>query len=136
MDAANYATRTGGIAYVASSQHPGAYDPNIAANSGYEALPKWLLSKIEDHDTRLNTISLQDIFDHAYDRSGQIDNDLVGEYTNNFNAPINMTQGFNTYVECQEECRDFFSDLQQSITNQQLVSHLINKIGRHILQAL
>eukprot|EP00957_Ditylum_brightwellii_P090935 6924665-Ditylum_brightwellii.AAC.1 len=33
MDAAKYATRIGGIAYVARSQHLGTYDPNIAANS-------------------------------------------------------------------------------------------------------
>eukprot|EP00957_Ditylum_brightwellii_P055603 4213661-Ditylum_brightwellii.AAC.1 len=34
MDTAKYATRTGGVVYVASSQHPGTYDANIAANSG------------------------------------------------------------------------------------------------------
>eukprot|EP00957_Ditylum_brightwellii_P083192 6325333-Ditylum_brightwellii.AAC.1 len=114
MEATKYATRTGGVACVASPQHPRTYDPNIAANSGQvvqswrktehkqliedhviekavlqvcknqlqEALPKWLLSKIEDRDTELNTVSLQDIFDHAYDCRGQIDNDLVDEYTN------------------------------------------------------
>eukprot|EP00957_Ditylum_brightwellii_P127988 9760631-Ditylum_brightwellii.AAC.1 len=152
MDAAKYATKTGGVAYVASPQHPGMYDTNIAANSDHvmqswhkaehkqliedhmiekavfqvcknqlqEALSKWLLSEIEDCDTGLNTVSLQDIFDHAYDGRGQIDNDLVDEYTNNFNTPIDMTQGINTYAECQEECRDFFSDAQQPITDQQL----------------
>eukprot|EP00957_Ditylum_brightwellii_P074666 5674814-Ditylum_brightwellii.AAC.1 len=31
-----------------------------------------------------------------------------------------MTQGFNTYVEHQEECRYFFSKAQQPITDQQL----------------
>eukprot|EP00957_Ditylum_brightwellii_P054544 4132656-Ditylum_brightwellii.AAC.1 len=134
MDAAKYATRTGMVSYVASPQHPGTYDPNIAANSGcvvqsrcktehkqliedhmikkavlqvcknqlQEALPEWLLSKIEDCDTGLNTVSLQDIFDHVYDRRDQIDDNLVEDYTNNFNTPIYMTQGFNTYVEHQE----------------------------------
>eukprot|EP00957_Ditylum_brightwellii_P081279 6182864-Ditylum_brightwellii.AAC.1 len=34
MDAAKYATRTGGVAYNASPQHLGTYDSNIAANSG------------------------------------------------------------------------------------------------------
>eukprot|EP00957_Ditylum_brightwellii_P173559 13214473-Ditylum_brightwellii.AAC.1 len=124
-----------GVAYASSPTHPGTYDANIAANSGsvvqsrhkaehkqqiedhtienavlqgcknqlQEALPKWLLSEIEDRDT-----------------GGQIDDDLVDEYTNNFNAPLDMTQGFNTYVERQEECRDFFSDAQQPITDQQL----------------
>eukprot|EP00957_Ditylum_brightwellii_P055604 4213661-Ditylum_brightwellii.AAC.2 len=67
----------------------------VCKNQLQEALPKCLLSKIEDRDTR-----------------GQIDDDLVDEYTNNFNAPIDMTQGFNTYVEQQEECKDFFSDAQ------------------------
>eukprot|EP00957_Ditylum_brightwellii_P161048 12261063-Ditylum_brightwellii.AAC.1 len=52
IDAAKYATRTGGVAYIASPQHPGTYDPNIAANSGHvvqsrrEAEHKQL---IEDH---------------------------------------------------------------------------------------
>eukprot|EP00957_Ditylum_brightwellii_P186507 14199826-Ditylum_brightwellii.AAC.1 len=92
----------------------------VCKNQVQEALPKWLLPETEDHNTGLNTVSLQDIFDHAYDCRGQIDDDLFDEYTNNFNAPIDMTQGFNTYVEQQEECRDFFSDAQQPITNQQL----------------
>eukprot|EP00957_Ditylum_brightwellii_P071536 5438620-Ditylum_brightwellii.AAC.1 len=114
-----------GVTYTSSPTHPGTYDAIIAANSGSvvqsrrkadckqriedhmiekaEALLKWLLSEIEDRDTGLNTASLQDIFNHAYDCRGQIDDDLVDEYTNNFNAPIDMTQGFNTYVEQQEE---------------------------------
>eukprot|EP00957_Ditylum_brightwellii_P152241 11590590-Ditylum_brightwellii.AAC.1 len=33
MEAIKYARRTGGVAYIASPQHPGTYDPNIAANS-------------------------------------------------------------------------------------------------------
>eukprot|EP00957_Ditylum_brightwellii_P045989 3488581-Ditylum_brightwellii.AAC.1 len=143
MDAAKYATRTGGGGmYVTSPQHLGTFDSNIAANSVHivqswhyaehkqlvednmvektETLPKWLMSKIEDQDTRLNTFSLQDMFNHAYDCRGKIDDDLVDKYINNFNAPINMTQRFNAYVEHQEEYRDFFSNMQQSITNQQL----------------
>eukprot|EP00957_Ditylum_brightwellii_P132856 10131364-Ditylum_brightwellii.AAC.1 len=121
MEATKYAARTGGVAYVASPLHPGMYDPNIAANSRrVEALPKWLLSEIEDCNTGLNTISLQDIFNQAYNCRGQINDDLVDEYTSNFKAPIDMSQGFNTYVKCQEECRDFFSNEQQPITDQQL----------------
>eukprot|EP00957_Ditylum_brightwellii_P168096 12797173-Ditylum_brightwellii.AAC.1 len=52
MEAAKYAMRTGGVVYVASPQHPGMYDPNIAANSRqvvlsqHEAEHKQL---IEDH---------------------------------------------------------------------------------------
>eukprot|EP00957_Ditylum_brightwellii_P186711 14217191-Ditylum_brightwellii.AAC.1 len=92
----------------------------VCNNQLHEALPKWLLSEIEDQDTGLNTVSLQDIFDNAYDCRGQVGDDLVVKYTNNFNTPIDMTQGFNTYVERQEECRDFFSNAQKPITNQQL----------------
>eukprot|EP00957_Ditylum_brightwellii_P006436 488523-Ditylum_brightwellii.AAC.1 len=83
VEATKYAMRTGGVAYIVSPQHPGTYDPNIAASSGQvvqsqreakhnqliedhiieeavlqvcknqlqEALPRWLLSKIEDRDT-------------------------------------------------------------------------------------
>eukprot|EP00957_Ditylum_brightwellii_P180169 13724060-Ditylum_brightwellii.AAC.1 len=87
-----------------------------------EALPTWLLSEIKDSDTGLNTTSLGDIFDHACNCRGQVHNDFVDKYTNNFNTPIDMTQGFNTFVECQEECRDFFSNAQQPITVEQLVS--------------
>eukprot|EP00957_Ditylum_brightwellii_P050506 3830908-Ditylum_brightwellii.AAC.1 len=119
MLAAQYAARTGGVAYVVSLTHPGMYDPNIAANSRRmiqshredkhkqliedhiiekavlqvsknqldKALAKWLLSKIEDHCISLNTVSLQDIFNHAYNYKGQIDNDLVDEYMSKFNAP-------------------------------------------------
>eukprot|EP00957_Ditylum_brightwellii_P013951 1052688-Ditylum_brightwellii.AAC.1 len=69
----------------------------VSNNQLQEALPKWLLSKIDNCDTGLNTISLQDIFNHVYDCRGQIDDDLVDEYTSNFNTPIDMSQGFNTY---------------------------------------
>eukprot|EP00957_Ditylum_brightwellii_P036884 2793271-Ditylum_brightwellii.AAC.1 len=52
MEATKYATRTGGVAYVASPQHPGTYDPNIAANSG-RVVQSWREAKhkqlIEDH---------------------------------------------------------------------------------------
>eukprot|EP00957_Ditylum_brightwellii_P185424 14118846-Ditylum_brightwellii.AAC.1 len=92
----------------------------VCKNQLQEALPKWLLAEIEDRDTGLNAVSLQDIFDHADDCRGQIDDDLVDEYTTNFNAPIDMMQGFNTYIEQQEECRDLFSDVLQPITDQQL----------------
>eukprot|EP00957_Ditylum_brightwellii_P158196 12041442-Ditylum_brightwellii.AAC.1 len=63
----------------------------VCKNQLQEALPKWLLKEIEDRDT--------------------------DEYTTNFNGPIGMTQGFNTYVEQQKECRDFFSDALQPITD-------------------
>eukprot|EP00957_Ditylum_brightwellii_P119520 9119001-Ditylum_brightwellii.AAC.1 len=79
-----------------------------------ETLPHWLLAKIEDRETRLNTVSIHNIFDHAFDRPGQIHDDLVDEYTTLYNAPIDMSKGFNAYVEQQEECRDF-SEMQ---TNQ------------------
>eukprot|EP00957_Ditylum_brightwellii_P019737 1489767-Ditylum_brightwellii.AAC.1 len=69
----------------------------VCKNKLQEALLKWLLSEIEDCNIGLNFVSLKDIFDHAYNCRGQIDDDLVDEYTNNFNEPINMTQGFNTY---------------------------------------
>eukprot|EP00957_Ditylum_brightwellii_P093907 7151595-Ditylum_brightwellii.AAC.1 len=36
----------------------------MCKNQVQEALPKWLLSEIEDHDTGLNAVSLQDIFDN------------------------------------------------------------------------
>eukprot|EP00957_Ditylum_brightwellii_P068916 5231202-Ditylum_brightwellii.AAC.1 len=84
IDPAKYVTRTTGITYAASSKHPGTYDANIVASSGSvvqswreEALPKCLLSEIKDCNTGLNDVSLQDIFDHAYDCRGQIDDDLV-----------------------------------------------------------
>jgi hypothetical protein len=63
-----------------------------------------------------------DILDHAFDRRGQIDDDLVDEYTTTYNAPIEMAQGFNVYVERQEDCRDFFADAQQPITDTQLAA--------------
>ena len=86
--------------------------------------------EIKDRDTGLNAVSLQDIFDHVYDCRGQIDDDLVDEYTTNFNVPIDMTQGFNTYVEQQEKWRDFFSDAQQPITDQQLLGKVQFHVGQ------
>eukprot|EP00957_Ditylum_brightwellii_P178559 13601341-Ditylum_brightwellii.AAC.1 len=48
--------------------------------------------------------------------------DLVDEYTTKYSAPLDVTQGFNGYVERQEECRDFFADAQQPITDTQLAA--------------
>eukprot|EP00957_Ditylum_brightwellii_P014752 1112222-Ditylum_brightwellii.AAC.1 len=118
MSATNYTTRNGGATYVASPTHQGTYDDTIAANAGCavlqvsknqleEALPQWLLGEIKDRDTGLNTVSILDIFNHAFNHRGQIDNDLVDEYSSKYNSPIDMSQGFNAYVKHQKECRDF-----------------------------
>eukprot|EP00957_Ditylum_brightwellii_P020825 1570199-Ditylum_brightwellii.AAC.1 len=64
----------------------------VCKNQLQEGLPKWLPAEIEDRDSGLNAVRLQDIFDHAFDCRGHIDDDLVDEYTTNFNAPIDMTQ--------------------------------------------
>eukprot|EP00957_Ditylum_brightwellii_P101155 7708842-Ditylum_brightwellii.AAC.2 len=85
-----------------------------------EALLCWMLSEIEDRETGLNNINLHDIFDHAFDRRGQIDNALVDKYTTTFNAQLDMSQGFNRYVERQEECRNFFADAGQPVSDQQM----------------
>eukprot|EP00957_Ditylum_brightwellii_P170520 12980032-Ditylum_brightwellii.AAC.1 len=69
-----------------------------------DALQQWLLAEIEDRDTGLNNVSIMDIFDHAFDRRRQIDDDLVDEYTGKYNAALDVAQGFNVYVERQEEC--------------------------------
>eukprot|EP00957_Ditylum_brightwellii_P108831 8301489-Ditylum_brightwellii.AAC.1 len=143
---AQYQTRNGGIVYVASPNHPGPYDGTIANNAGgvqrsrheaqhqdridnhltenqlEAALPWWLLAEIEDRDTGLNIVSIHDIFDHAFDCSGQIDDDLVDEYTTKYNAPLDVAQGFNVYIEHQEECQDFFADAQQPIADTQLTA--------------
>eukprot|EP00957_Ditylum_brightwellii_P030401 2302413-Ditylum_brightwellii.AAC.1 len=60
-----------------------------------EALPCWLMAKIEDSETRLNTVSIHNILDRAFDCRGQIDDDLVDDYTSIYNSPIDMLKGFN-----------------------------------------
>eukprot|EP00957_Ditylum_brightwellii_P112466 8574330-Ditylum_brightwellii.AAC.1 len=57
-----------------------------------DTLPQWLLAEIKDRDTGLNNVSIFDIFDHAFDHRGQIDNDLVDEYTSKFNAALDVAQ--------------------------------------------
>eukprot|EP00957_Ditylum_brightwellii_P017692 1332886-Ditylum_brightwellii.AAC.1 len=65
---------------------------NVIKNMLGDALPRWLLAEIEDRDTGLNNVSILDIFDHAFDRRGQIDDDLVDEYTSKFNAALDVAQ--------------------------------------------
>eukprot|EP00957_Ditylum_brightwellii_P158304 12049929-Ditylum_brightwellii.AAC.1 len=77
---------------------------NVIKNMLGDALPQWLLAEIEDQDTGLNNVSILDIFDHAFDHCDQIDDDLVDEYTSKYNAALDVAQGFNIYVEQQEEC--------------------------------
>eukprot|EP00957_Ditylum_brightwellii_P116706 8902021-Ditylum_brightwellii.AAC.1 len=57
-----------------------------------DALPWWLLAEIEDCDTGLNNVSILNIFDHAFDRRGQIDDDLVDKYTGKYNAALDVAQ--------------------------------------------
>eukprot|EP00957_Ditylum_brightwellii_P059996 4554710-Ditylum_brightwellii.AAC.1 len=139
MPVAQCTTRTGGVAYVDSPNHPGAYDATIANNAEQvilshreaehkqqvdnhmikktveniikimldEAFSRWLLAEIEDREIGLNTMSIHNTLDNTFDCRGQIDDDLVDEYTNTYNSPIDMFKGFNVYVERQEECHDF-----------------------------
>jgi hypothetical protein len=87
-----------------------------------KALPCWLLAEIKDRETGLNTVRIHDIFDHAFDICGQIHDNLVEEYTTMYNSLIDMSKGFNAYVEHQEECHDFFQDADQPITDAQLAA--------------
>eukprot|EP00957_Ditylum_brightwellii_P018393 1384316-Ditylum_brightwellii.AAC.1 len=57
-----------------------------------DTLPWWLLAEIKDRDTGLNNVSILDIFDHAFDRCSQINDDLVNEYTSKFNAALDVAQ--------------------------------------------
>eukprot|EP00957_Ditylum_brightwellii_P090924 6923601-Ditylum_brightwellii.AAC.1 len=56
---------------------------------------RWLSAEIEDRDTGLNNVNIQDIFDHAFGQRGQINDTLVDEYTTTFSAPLDMSQGFS-----------------------------------------
>eukprot|EP00957_Ditylum_brightwellii_P126226 9622933-Ditylum_brightwellii.AAC.1 len=62
-----------------------------------EALLRWMLIEIEDQEIGLNNANLHDIFDHAFDRRGQIDDALVDENTATFNVQLDMAQEFNGY---------------------------------------
>eukprot|EP00957_Ditylum_brightwellii_P194420 14806579-Ditylum_brightwellii.AAC.1 len=95
-----------------------------------EVPPRWLLAEIEDRETRLNTVSIHNILDHAFDCKGQIDDDLVDEYAYIYNSPIDISKGFNMYVERQEDCRDFFEDAEQPITNTQLAAKSQLHVGQ------
>eukprot|EP00957_Ditylum_brightwellii_P027914 2108685-Ditylum_brightwellii.AAC.1 len=92
----------------------------VTKNQLEEALPQWLLGEIKDRDTGLNMASSLDIFNHALDCRDQIEDDPVNEYISKYNSRIDMSQGFNQYVECQEEYCDFFKDAEQPITDAEL----------------
>eukprot|EP00957_Ditylum_brightwellii_P027316 2064987-Ditylum_brightwellii.AAC.1 len=85
-------------------------------------MSQWLLGKIKDRDTGLKLVSILDIFNHVFDFRGQINDDLVDEYTSKYNFLANLSQGFNTSVKCQEECRGFFEAAEQPITSAQLAA--------------
>eukprot|EP00957_Ditylum_brightwellii_P033652 2550983-Ditylum_brightwellii.AAC.1 len=61
---------------------------NVIKNMLSEALPRWLLAEIGDREMGLNNVSILNIFDHAFDCCGQINNYLVNKYTNKFNAAL------------------------------------------------
>eukprot|EP00957_Ditylum_brightwellii_P155938 11869924-Ditylum_brightwellii.AAC.1 len=81
-----------------------------------------MLAEIEDRDTGLNNMNIQDIFDHVFDCRGQIDDELVYECITTFSSPLDMSQGFNIYIDCQEECRDFFANAGQPLSDQQMMA--------------
>eukprot|EP00957_Ditylum_brightwellii_P178305 13580106-Ditylum_brightwellii.AAC.1 len=97
-----------------------------------EALPCWLLAEIEERETGLNTVSIQDILDQTFDHRGQIDDDLVDKYNTIYNSPIDVSKGFNAYVERQEECHDFFkmqSNPSQIPNSLQKVNSMLDKLA-------
>eukprot|EP00957_Ditylum_brightwellii_P069661 5290331-Ditylum_brightwellii.AAC.1 len=93
---------------------------NIIKITLTEVLPLWLLAEMEDRETGLNTVNIHNTFDHAFDRRAQIHDNLVDEYTMLYKSPIDISKGFNTYVEKQEECCDFSQGADQPITDAQL----------------
>eukprot|EP00957_Ditylum_brightwellii_P048249 3662036-Ditylum_brightwellii.AAC.2 len=106
MSVSQYTTRTEGVTYVDSPNHPGVYDATVANNSGQVMLS----CREAEHKQRVDNhmikkavkniikIMLDEVFPHWL---GQIDDNLVDEYTNTYNSTIDMSKGFNTYVERQ-----------------------------------
>eukprot|EP00957_Ditylum_brightwellii_P046903 3559890-Ditylum_brightwellii.AAC.1 len=42
----------------------------VTKNQLKVAIPRWLLAEIEDRDTGLNNVNIQDSFNHAFDQRG------------------------------------------------------------------
>eukprot|EP00957_Ditylum_brightwellii_P165421 12594313-Ditylum_brightwellii.AAC.1 len=68
----------------------------ITKNQHNLAIPRWLLNEIEDRITDLKNVTIIDIFDHAFDQKGRIDNNLVLQYQQSFRQPISVAEGIKS----------------------------------------
>jgi hypothetical protein len=80
------------------------------------------MNEIEDRITGLKNVTIIDIFDHAFDRKGHIDDNLVQQYHQVFCQPISVAEGIKAYINKQEDCQRFFQDAKQPISDAQMVS--------------
>ena len=62
------------------------------------AVPALLLTEIEDEITGLNGVSIIDIFDHLFQRRGQINDTLVAENQAKIDEPFSRDEGMNNYI--------------------------------------
>ena len=86
------------------------------------AILQWLMNEIEDCITGLKNVTIINIFDHAFDRKGHIDDNLVQQYHQAFRQPISVAEGIKAYIDKQEDCQRFFQDAKQPISDAQMVS--------------
>eukprot|EP00957_Ditylum_brightwellii_P118980 9074493-Ditylum_brightwellii.AAC.1 len=70
----------------------------------------------------LNNVGMIDTFDHAFDCRGQNSKALVDECITKYNVELNIAQGFNTCLEHQEECSNFFQDAWKLLIDMQLAA--------------
>eukprot|EP00957_Ditylum_brightwellii_P152034 11576921-Ditylum_brightwellii.AAC.1 len=78
------------------------------------------MNEIEDRITGLKNVTIIDIFDHAFDQKGHIDDSLVQQYHQLFCQPISVAEGIKSYINKQEDCQRSFQDAKQPISDAQM----------------
>jgi hypothetical protein len=95
-----------------------------------QAVPALLLTEIEDEITGLNGVAIIDIFDHLFQRRGQINDTLVAENQAKIDKRFSREEGMNNYIRRIEECQQLATDANEPWSDSQLVRKGQTAIGQ------
>ena len=70
-----------------------------------------------------------DIFDHLFQRRGQINDTLVAENQAKINEPFSRDEGMNNYIRSVEKCQQLATDTKEPWSDGQLVRKGKTAIG-------
>ena len=85
------------------------------------AWPRSLLKELEHKILGLNNVDIIDILIHSFDRRGKISDGAIEKNQERIAEPFNVEEGFQNYIDRQEECHELAEDANDPYTDRQKV---------------